>query len=241
MRQRGFSLTEVLVASLLATVVIAGIFALYLQSTRNRDQQVHVQARALQRQLVLSLLQESFHNAGFSGCLAGGRHFTSVNVVTDRRELPISIRRSAVLGSDIVVVRHLSRDAITLGNSLKPGDALPNEFFKSLSPAGMWLVSCDHAEPVSLGHGVEYAYPRGSLVGNIHTTYWYVRKTKHLRPDGKYIDALYRQTGQQRAEEVLSDVDSISATLLTKAINIRLHWQSDHKSTEVTFALPNMS
>jgi len=235
----GFTLIEMMITVLISTSLLLALMRLYLSTTQQTQLSVDIQERALQNQLAIRLLQESFHNAGFFGCLGHRDQFSAVTINPDETELPSSMRKNKIPHSDVVVLRQLGMNTVMLPMAIPADKSLPGHLIKDLPERDRWIVGCQHAERVDAHHPLQNAYDSGALIGNVIPIYWYIRKTPRHHNDGSPITALARQEGSNASEDIVEDIRGMEVKVRGQTVQVNLQMGNHQASRECRFALPN--
>jgi prepilin-type N-terminal cleavage/methylation domain-containing protein len=235
----GFTLIEMMITVLISTSLLLALMRLYLSTTQQTQLSIDIQERALQNQLAIRLLQESFHNAGFFGCLGNRDHFTALMINPDNNALPFSIRKNKVPDSDVIKLQQLGANTVMLSQPISAGKPLPETVTKRLPSHDRWIIGCQHAERVDSHHPLQNDYDTGTLIGNVVSIYWYVRQTRRLHLDGSPLTALARQEDSDASEDIVEDIRSMEVRVLDKTVQMTL-WMSQQQSRELRFALANL-
>ncbi len=219
MRQHGFSLTELMVALALTSVMLLGLTRVYMMMSSQHLWLHHRFESRFDLMLVEALLAKWIDNAGFMGCQPSAAlswpktktvHGLTVLKANDKA-LPRNIKRRVKVGTDILKLQSMSFEHLTLTQAMtSPIKARINQL-TPIDRRKKYIISdCDSAEPLFIKRiqqqsstiyfksPIKKRFPHHSFIGELKTTFIYVGKNKSAF--AMFIDS------HQGRSEMLSDM-----------------------------------
>ena len=232
-RQQGFTLVELLIASLLGLLLSASILsALYasMQSNKFKIATEEVQENAA---LAMHFLKQDIKSIGFSGCFSQG--FAKINISStgsvaellnaygviaanqyqfkqsDSLSFIANIGTSEDLINDMANV-HSSIDLTANSEILATQEVLITDCINAdlLSVTAVWNNRLSHDSKANLDGNLSHAYQRGASVYRL-----YVIEYKIAR-GASGVPGLYRKFGKARFQELIPNVVKMNLSYASK-------------------------
>lgn len=214
----GFSLIELLIATALSLLLLAGVIHLFVQQRETyRWQEAAAQLQENAR-LIIQTLHHDIRLAGYIGCARLDNQFPLFNGIpqnlsaqttliaysADDRMLPDNVRKRILPGTDALLVQSIKSNSSSVlainGSRLlinhsqfKQGDSL---LISDCTQAEIFQVASVNTSmqqqwlmPVQSLH---YQYAVGALIGLPQRLLFYLGNTGRQYTTGRYIPALYR-------------------------------------------------
>ncbi len=259
----GFTLVELLVALLLATLILSGVSAFFAS---NHQTQLAVKQQLTQQEqerFASYLLTTSLQSACYSGCVAlneglpvinhalateqqlASHHCITILAAGDSR-LPAFLQGKALQGSDILWWHQASVASVALKNSVVTGEQqlIVDDTIKFNAGEAIVIGDCHQIELFSLtavedmpatasqrlmlNAPLTHSYTNGvTTVSELISRAFYVGASGRHHHDGSIISALYWQSYGGDREELVDDMNDLTAVRNGRLINIAMQFNDD--------------
>lgn len=201
---RGFSLFEILVGLLMASIFSALMTQFLYSQKKAILKQSTVFERKINYHLALSLIEKSVRNAGYLGCTSAysTKNFVALKVFERGEHAPIAIRQKNAKDSDVLYVAYAKPIAVEVklsandvemerpkGWEVKSGDHLIVNDCRNNQEIVVKSVNANH---IYFSKPIAHPFSKAWIM-KLSAAYWYVGKTTRLDNRGEPIYALYEE------------------------------------------------
>ena len=173
MKNTGFSLLELLVASALSTLVIAGLIPIYIGIKTNSQYQHALMDLQDSQRFAQILLSQRIRAAGFVGCADASNPVEQSQAIVgyDNNTLPAALQNQVVSGTDAVSIRScLSQSQISQNAQLANMAYYVGDTYRTNQQGqpvlALFQKPLDSGDRVELVAGVEQMQIRYGIAGN---------------------------------------------------------------------------